>query len=75
MPLRIYLIIQTAKKKKHTEIFTCPKMASLKVPANVPLPEEDAKQLNEAFKGSSLSLSPSIIRFVYLKLEFVFSNL
>ncbi|ESQ40970.1 hypothetical protein EUTSA_v10014138mg [Eutrema salsugineum] len=26
-------------------------MASLKVPANVPLPEEDANQLNEAFKG------------------------
>ncbi|CAE6093922.1 unnamed protein product [Arabidopsis arenosa] len=26
-------------------------MASLKVPANVPLPEEDAEQLNKAFKG------------------------
>lgn len=26
-------------------------MASLKIPANVPLPEEDSEQLHKAFKG------------------------
>lgn len=31
-------------------------MASLKVPASVPLPEEDAEQLQKAFKGLILSL-------------------
>ena len=32
-------------------------MATLKVPANVPAPSEDAEQLRKAFEGLSLVLS------------------
>jgi len=47
-------------------------MASLKVPATVPLPEEDAEQLYKAFKGLCPSLYPFINLLVITSLAFAF---
>lgn len=42
------------EKTKTREIFSGGRMASLKIPATIPLPEEDSEQLYKAFKGFHL---------------------
>lgn len=49
-----FLFLIPKKKKKLKRIFSGRRMASLKIPANVPLPEEDSEQLHRAFKGFPL---------------------